>query len=314
MVDDGSLKSVRIRLLWHAQAQFAGYLIAEQAALGTSRGITLKTSPIDFGCGSIEALCRGEVEFAVASPAHLLESPHAAQLVMVLAVQQDSALVYPAHRDRGIERIADLAGRRVGVWPGHEDLELRWMLLRAGVAPEAVTRVPMVDTIGPFLAGDVDCAQTTVYHELRRVVDALGGADRVTLFRAGDHGAALLKDGLLTTRRMAREHPDVVQAVVDTVIEGWAIAFAEPARAVDACLHANPTLARDDQAEQLREIHKLAQHGAARVHGLGYPDPQHMTRAAQAMSDLGYRVPPDIDAANSVEFWSRSSARAGRGT
>jgi NitT/TauT family transport system substrate-binding protein len=309
MTDHPPPRQVRIRLLWHRQAQFAGYLLAEQDALGAARGIGLHTSPIDFNRPGLDALAAGEVEFAVASPSHLLESRHAPDLAMVLTVQQDSALVYPASRARGIEALADLAGRRVGVWPGHEDLELRWMLLRAGLAPDSVIRVPMQDTIGPFLAGEIDCAQMTVYHEYRRVVEALGGAGRVTTLRAADQDAALIKDGLFTTRRLLQDAPQTVQAVVDTVLEGWAIAFADNERAVAACLRADPALTRADQTEQLRAIAALARSGPGRTHGLGYPDPEHMRRAALAMEALGLVVPPGIDGATETGFWLRSPSR-----
>ncbi len=309
MTDHPPPSEVRIRLLWHRQAQFAGYLLAELDALGAARGIAVRTSPIDFGQPGLAALAAGDVDFAVASPSHLLESAYASELAMVLTIQQDSALVYPALRSRGVEGLADLAGRRVGVWPGHEDLELRWMLLRAGLAPASVIRVPMQDTIGPFLAGEIDCAQMTVYHELRRVVEVLGGERHVATLRAADHGAALLKDGLFTTRRMLRNAPQTVQAVVDTVLEGWAIAFADPDRAVAACLRADPSLVRADQTEQLREIERLARLGGGLTHGLGYPDPDHMRRATLAMAELGLAVPPGIEAATETGFWQRSSSR-----
>jgi glycine/D-amino acid oxidase-like deaminating enzyme/ABC-type nitrate/sulfonate/bicarbonate transport system substrate-binding protein len=307
--EEGSME-IGIRLLWHAQAQFAGYLVAEHERLGERRGIAIANSPIDFSRSGLDALLAGEVEFAVASPSHLLESGRAAELVLVLAIQQDSALAYPARRARGIDKLADLAGRRVAVWPGGEDLELRWMLQKGGVAPEAIVRVATNDTVAPFLAGDVDCAQMTVYHELRHVIGALG-EDDITLFRAADVDAALLKDGLLTTRRMIIEQSDVVQAVVDTVLEGWAIAFAEPARAIDACMRANPVLQQDDQLEQLDAIRALALRGAGVAYGLGYPRSRaHGARRARAGRSGPSPVPDDlIRGATAPAFWLDAQRR-----
>lgn len=300
----------RIRLLWHPQAQFAGYLLAQAEALGAPRGVSIETSPVDFAMGPLEALVAGRVEFAVASPSHLLESPHAGDLTLLLTLQQQSALVYPAHRARGIHRLADLDGRRAGVWPGREDLEFRWMLMRAGLGPTQVEHVPMNDTVGPFLAGTIDVAQMTVYHELHRVMHALGGADKVTLFRAADHGAALIKDGLITTRRLAQAQPEFVQRVVDTVLEGWALALMDEQRAIDACLRAVPTLDPAHQRAQWRDLRTLIASGATATHGLGYPDPAHVARAARAMTDLGHPVEAGT-LANAVDdtFWQAAPGK-----
>ncbi|MFB2553045.1 ABC transporter substrate-binding protein [Ensifer soli] len=274
--------TVRIRLLWHKQAQFAGYLLAERLGLARRHGVEIVCEGLDFSLKHVAAVLAGATQMAVASPSHILESARPDDLRFVLAIQQESPLVYPARKADGIRQLADLSGRKVGVWPGHEDLEFRWMLARAGVSPDAVTRIEMPDTVGPFLAGDTASAQMTNYHELH-VVEAALGHDGLTLFSAADVGASLLKDGLVVDRRLTERDPQVVQAVVDAVLEGWTIAFREPERAVEACVAARPDMTAGDQRRQLADIRALALRGATLTHGLGYPDPAHVTRAAEAL-------------------------------
>lgn len=173
------MREIRIRLLWHKQAQFAGYLLAEQLGLGRDRGVDIVCEGLDFSCKHVNAVLTGRTEMCVASPAHLLESPDPAALRWLLAIQQESPLVYPARRSDGIATLADLAGKSAGVWPGHEDLELRWMLSRAGLAEDAVTRVEMPDTVGPFLQGETATGQMTSYHELHMVERAIPADDLV---------------------------------------------------------------------------------------------------------------------------------------
>jgi NitT/TauT family transport system substrate-binding protein len=140
------LTPVRLRLLWFPQAQFAGYLLAQHRGIAAALGIALECVPIDFKLGPIDAVLSGDCDLAVASPAHLVESKAPAELVMLLAVQQMSSLIYGARRANGIASFADLRGKRVGVWPGGEDLELRWALRRSGVDAATVTFVPVNDT------------------------------------------------------------------------------------------------------------------------------------------------------------------------
>jgi NitT/TauT family transport system substrate-binding protein len=240
----------------------------------------------------VRSVLSGQSEFGVASPSHLLEAPQAEALCLLLAIQQASPLVYPVHRDSGIESLGDLVGRKVAVWPGGEDLELRWLLHKAGVPADRVERVPTGDTVAAFVSGAVASAQMTLYHELHQLEAAGFPGRSLRLFRAADHGAALLKDGLFTTRKLARDEPALVQAVVDAVLEGWAEAFAAPEEAVAACLAKNPALDEAGQRQQLADIRALTFCHGTLDHGLGYPDPHHVRQAAMALSDLGESPSP----------------------
>lgn len=284
-------RAATIQLLWTAQAQFAGYLLAEHSDAGHKRDVSIRHRPMDFKIGPVEAVLTGQAEFAVASPSHVLESGRPDELRFLLTIQQESPLVYPVRRDSGIETVRDLAGRRVAVWPGGEDLELRWTLQQAGLDPATVERIPTSDTPGLFLSGDVDSAQVTLYHELHRI--EAGGVDvaALRLLRARDHAAALIKDGLITSRRLAEEEPEFVQAVVDTCLEGWARAFADPEAAITACVALGEDLDAATQRRQLSEIRELTFAGATHTRGLGYPDPEHVQRAARALADTGQPLP-----------------------
>lgn len=273
---------VRIRLLWYKQAQFAGYLLAERLQLARARGVEIVCEGLDFSCKHVEAVLTGASEMAVASPSHVIESRAPERLAWILAIQQASPLVYPVRTADGIASLAGLAGRRVGVWPGHEDLELRWMLQGAGLPDGAVERVEMPDTVGPFLKGEIASAQMTSYHEIHQVEEALGSG-AVSVFSAAPMGRDLIKDGLVTSRQLAAERPDVVQAVVDAVLEGWTIAFRDPALAVEACAAVRPDVSLADHAAQLADIRALSLTGATLTEGLGVTDARHLTRAAEAL-------------------------------
>lgn len=280
------METAVINLLWHPQAQFAGYLAAEHRDLGLTGGVRIKTTPIEFGTGPVKSVLTGESHFGVASPAHILETAPE-DLCLLLIFQQDSPLVYPVRRDSGIGALSDLVGRRVAVWPGGEDLELRWMLSRAGVDPEAVDRVPTEDTVQPFVDGAVASAQLTLYNELYEVEEAGLRREQLRLFAPSEFDAALIKDGLICRRALAAERPAFVQAVVDAVMAGWAWALQNAREAVEICMASWPDLARERQEMQLADIRALTFVGATSRHGIGYPDPVHVDRAARALADLG---------------------------
>ncbi|MFV0245182.1 MAG: ABC transporter substrate-binding protein [Qingshengfaniella sp.] len=305
------MRTIRIRLLWHKQAQFAGYLLAEQLGLARKAGVEILCEGLDFTCKPVSAVLTGRTEMCVASPAHLLESAAPDALRWLLTIQQESPLVYPARRSDGIATLADLAGRRAGVWPGQEDLELRWMLARAGLSEDAVARVEMPDTVGPFLAGQIATGQMTSYHELHMIAQQIPPRDLV-LFDGKASGCTILKDGLITSATLVNEDPAVVQAVVEAVLEGWTIAFDDPERAIAACLAARPDRSRTEEAAQLAAIRALSLTGPTLIEGLGYPDPVHMANAVAAMTDLGEPLPPTEDLTD-ARFW-RAAPQALRRT
>jgi hypothetical protein len=285
---------VRLRLLWYPQAQFAGWLLAERCGAG------LVCQGPDFAVPPVEAVLRGDAEACIASPSHLLESREPAALRFVLTIQQTSPLAYPVRHADGIASARDLAGQRVAVWPGGEDLELRWMLHRAGVDPARVERVPALDTVAIFRRGEVASCQVTTYHELH----ALKGQD-IVLLRADAMGAALLKDGLIVRADLPRAR---VQALVEVGLEGWTRAFAEPGLAVAACTERRPDMSPAEHRRQLEDIRTLVATGATRTHGLGYPDPLHLERAAQALSDLGEPLRAEPATLLDLSFWRAAPA------
>lgn len=288
------MTGVRLRLLWYPQAQFAGWLLAERYGVG------LVCEGPDVAVPPVEAVLRGDAEACIASPSHLLESRDPTALRFVLTIQQASPLAYPVRRSDGIASARDLAGRRVAVWPGGEDLELRWMLHRAGVDPASVERVPALDTVALFRRGEVASCQVTTYHELH----ALEGQD-IVLLRAADLDAALLKDGLVVRADLPRER---VQALVEAGLEGWNRAFAEPGPAVAACAERRPDMDLEEHRRQLEGIRTLVATGATRVRGLGYPDPLHLERAARALSDLGEPVRMEPATLHDPSFWHAAPA------
>jgi NitT/TauT family transport system substrate-binding protein len=290
---------LRIRLLWHPQPQFAGYLIAEAEGLGAESGIAIACQPMRTGEGPIAALLSGAAEFAVASPSHMLESGAAEDLVLLLAIQQRSALVYPSRQAAGITQLSDLRGKRIAVWPGGEDLEIRWMLHHAGVAASEVTWVPVGDTSGCLLADEADCAQMTSYHEIGQFAHRGADLRDFTIFEASEK-TALLKDGLVARRDWVTAHPAETQAVVNAVLAGWRTAFTDPARAIAICAKARPDMPPDEHALQLAKIRKLSLCNATLVYGLGYPDPQHLVRAEVALAGVeGHLVQGHVD----LRFW-----------
>jgi NitT/TauT family transport system substrate-binding protein len=303
------MTTVRLRLLWFPQAQFAGPLLAQHRGIAAAHGIDLQCVPVDFTLGPIDAVLSGDCDLAIASPAHLVESKAPAELLLLLAAQQASSLVYGARRAAGIAGFADLRGKRIAVWPGGEDLELRWALRRSGVADAEVTFVPVNDTASALASGDVDAAQLTTYHEIFELEHHVHDLSPFVLLKAADAGAGLLKDGLIARRDWIDRHADLAQAVIDSVLAGWTAAFTDPAGALALCEELRPDLSRDHHERQLAAIRALSLTGATLTDGLGFPDPHHLRDAVTAMREThGHEISLGADGGLDRRFWDAAPA------
>ena len=300
---------VRLRLLWHPQPQFAGVLIAQHCGLASERGVELDCQSLDFDEGPIDAVLSGNADLCIASPSHLFESQNPEALTFLLSFQQKSPLVYVARRDHGIARINDLSGKRIAVWPGGEDLELRWMLQRAGISLESIELVPTSDTVGVLLANEVSCAQMTNYSEYHEFIDLGGEPDSMQHFRAEDNGTDLLKDGLIARRDWIYENPQRAQLVVDCLLEGWTQALGNREAAVALCMKVRPEMNELHHTMQYDDIRSLILTGATLKHGLGFPDSEHMVRAVNAVSEVdGRSLKGRPESYVAADYWHNAPA------
>ncbi|GIS74278.1 MAG: hypothetical protein CM1200mP11_4930 [Nitrosopumilaceae archaeon] len=57
-------------------------------------------------------------------------------------------------------------------------------------------------------------------NELHVVLGAGYSRDDITIYRASEFGAAMISDGIVTTEKMIRERPDIVQKFVKATLRG----------------------------------------------------------------------------------------------
>ena len=109
--------TVRVQLQWVAQSQFAGYYAALAEGYYEEEGLDVT---ILEGAPDIvpQQVCvNGGAEYCIAWVPKVLESNEAgANLVNVAQIFQRSGTMEVSFKETGINSVADLRGKRVGVW------------------------------------------------------------------------------------------------------------------------------------------------------------------------------------------------------
>jgi NitT/TauT family transport system substrate-binding protein len=252
-----NLKSVSLRLLWYPQAQFAGYIVARELGFYRDAGLDVTLRPAGPDLKPAATVASGSDDFGIGVSNEIITArSNGVPLSIVAQVFQDSANRYVLKEQNRIANLAQLRGKKVGLWLGGDEAEFIAMLAGAGMKLSDVQAIPQAYSIQPFLRDDYVVSEVTTYNELLQLEDA-GLAGKMQVISPSAYGCAIPGDMIFTTERMISTQPEVVKAIVQASIRGWLHAFAHPNQAIDLVLAQNKELKRGQQLRQLDEVRKL---------------------------------------------------------
>jgi NitT/TauT family transport system substrate-binding protein len=217
--------------VWSPQAQFAGYYVALEKGFYTRNGVDLTIQSGGPGIDAESMLRDGQADAAVLWLASALRQRDAGTpLVNLAQVIQRSSMMLVAKKTSGIRAIADMRGRKVGVWSGDLAIPPRALFTQARIA---VQEIPQSHTINLFLRGGIDVASAMWYNEYHTILSAGVDPDELNLFFLKDLGLRFPEDGIYVLEGTLAADPALAEGIVRGSREGWAYAFAHPEEALD---------------------------------------------------------------------------------
>lgn len=219
-----SLDAVRVQFKWRHQFQFAGYYAALEKGYFRDAGLRVELLAGSPDLNVSRKLLAGQAEFAVMSPAVLLERQQGRPLVVLAAIFQHSANVILTDKTSGIRTPRDLVGRRV-MLTGDSDPEHLAMLANEGIALQSLHVLPHTWKVDGLVDGTVD-AQTGYLTNEPFLLRQLGG-DPVVI-KPAQYGIDFYGDCLVATEQEVRKHPKRVEAFRRAVQRGWLYAMNNP--------------------------------------------------------------------------------------
>jgi NitT/TauT family transport system substrate-binding protein len=250
---------VTLCLQWVHQAQFTGFYVAQDKGFYRRQGLAVTIRPGGPGIDPLGDLSRGRCTFAtawlidgLARRAEGLQIVHLAQLI------QRSSLLLVAFKNSGLKKPADLAGRRVGLWPPPFAWPVRALFARLGIK---VREVGQGVSMEPFLRGAVRAATAMLYNEYHRLFQAGVDPAELTVWRFADLGLDLPEDGIYAQWSLWRSRPEVARRFVAATLAGWRWAAAHPEEALGSVMRrVDRNIEPSNRAHQrwmLREMLKL---------------------------------------------------------
>ncbi len=280
--------AVTVQLKWVADAQFAGYFVAQAKGFYKEEGLDVTIKPGGPDIAPEQVIAAGGADVIVDwMPAALAAREKGEELVNIAQVFQKSGLELTCRNDSGVKSPKDFKGKTLGVWfYGNEYPFMAWMnklhYSTSGDSPD-VKVLKQDFNVDPLLQKQAACISTMTYNEYWQIIESgqLKPSD-LTVFTYQKEGVAILEDGLYTLEKNLKDKAEREKLVkfVRASMKGWDYAVKNQPEAIDIVIKADTTgaITKQHQTTMMKEIARLVEGSKT---GTGYLDASDYKRTVQ---------------------------------
>ena len=213
---------------WTAQAQFAGYYVAEAKGFFRETGVNVR---IEHPSATQPAMTRLRNNQCQATTLQLCQAMEIVDegmpLVNILQTSMNNGMVIVS--SRGKDPLTQ-KGARVGIWSvGFGQLAI-CMSIKDGLDYEWVR---FAQNVNLFVAGALDATLAMSYNEYYQLVQAGIEVTDKNVYRFCDHGYNVQEDGVYMTREYYEKHRDQAEKFAQACRKGWEWAAEHPEETLD---------------------------------------------------------------------------------
>ena len=213
---------------WTAQAQFAGYYVAEAKGFYREAGVKVR---IEHPSSTQPAMTRLRKNLCQATTLQVCQAlefvDEGIALVNILQTSMNNAMVIVSYRD--MDPLTQ-KGARVGIWSvGFGQLAI-CMSIMDHLDYEWVR---FAQNVNLFVSGALDATLAMSYNEFYQLVQAGIKMTDKNVYRFCDHGYNVQEDGVYMTRDYYNGHKEQAQRFARASKKGWEWAAAHPEETLD---------------------------------------------------------------------------------
>src|SRR6476659_6504312 len=304
------LTKVTLQLKWVTQAQFAGYYAALAQGYYKDAGRDVK---IKIGGPSItpETVVVGkQAEFGLDWLPNLFATREKGSgLVSIAQVFERSGMTELTWKSSGIDSIAKMRGKKVGVWCCGNQPELFAALTKNGINPNKASDVKIVNQ--PFdmtllLKHQVDAAAVMTYNELAQVLESKNPAtgklytlNDLNVFKMASPsvGTGMLEDNVFVRGDWLKDPANqaTATAFLKASFQGWIYCRDHQSACVNIVLKNGSLLGKGHQTWQMNEINKLIWPNTS---GIGLPPAGAVAQTSRIAKTYGVIKKAPVGATN----------------
>jgi NitT/TauT family transport system substrate-binding protein len=266
------LTKVTLQLKWVTQAQFAGYYAAVAKGYYKNLGLDVKLKLGGPDVTPEQTVLSGQAEFGIDWLPNLFATREkGGKIVSIAQVFNKSGMTELTWKDSGLNTIAKLRGKKVGVWCCGNQPELFAALNKNHINPAKSSDVTIVNQpfdMNLFLQRKIDAAAAMTYNELAQVLETknsttgkLNQLSDLNIFKMASPsvGTGMLEDNIFTTEKYLHDasHATTIRNFLQGSFQGWIYCRDHVADCTNIVLKNGTALGHGHQLWQMNEINKL---------------------------------------------------------
>lgn len=213
---------------WTAQAQFAGYYVAQEKGFFKEAGVDVKIVHPSVTQSAMIRMLNNESQATTLQLCQAMEIiDMGVELVNILQTSMNNAMVIVSARDKDP---LTQKGQRVGIWSAGFGQIAICMSIQEGLDYEWVR---FATNVSLFVSGALDATLAMSYNEYYQLVQAGMKLSEKNVYRFCDHGYNIQEDGVYMTRDYYEKHRDQARAFAEACKKGWIWAAEHPEETLD---------------------------------------------------------------------------------
>jgi NitT/TauT family transport system substrate-binding protein len=281
---------LRLTLDGRIEAPTAPLLFALEQGYFKNEGLEVAIEPSAGGVEPITRVVSGGYELGIADINTLIryrdQNPNAPIRAIFIVNNRPSYAVI-GRKSRGVETLADVQGKRLGLAPA-EPATFAWPILArvnqidpakvVGVNVGLLVREPML------AAGEVDAVTGASYSTPLNLREKGVPAEDISVFLMAPHGVELYGTAIFANARALAEKPEAIKGFLSGFTQGLKDTIKDPGAAIMPIVRRNGGVTREIEQERLSILIRDSIITAeVRANGLGAVDPARFERALEQL-------------------------------
>jgi NitT/TauT family transport system substrate-binding protein len=233
---------VILMLNWYVYGEHAPFYYGKEKGIFAAEGIDLD---IQEGRGSgvtTQAVAAKTAQFGyVDVPTMMRAAVKGAPVVATGVLLQTSPMSAMGFEEKNIRKAEDIKGKTVATTPGDSMSQIWPLFLKKTGLKESDFKVVSGDAttkLNAVINGQADLLLGYVMDQSMKIKDATG--KNVTPIKFADYGVNLVSSGIITTKDVVKDNPDLVRRMMKASTNAIIAASKDPKAAAQSILTANP--------------------------------------------------------------------------